>query len=124
MELIIVDDCSPDDVHSFLENMATTDDRIKVHRMKKNGGTYLAKNHGLGFAKGKYVAFHDSDDWLHPEKLEVSVGHLEGNDDCVVFSNYFRVDENGRIVFRALGLSDQRVSLTMRREAVMENWAF
>ena len=126
LELIIVDDCSPDDVHSFLENIARTDDRIRVHRMKKNGGTYLAKNHGLGFAKGKYVAFHDSDDWLHPEKLEVSVGHLEGNDDCVaVFSNYFRVDENGRIVFRGIGaVRPACISLTMRREAVMEKLGY
>ena len=126
LELIIVDDCSPDDVHSFLENTARTDDRIRVHRMKKNGGTYLAKNHGLAFAKGKYVAFHDSDDWLHPEKLEVSVGHLEGNDDCVaVFSNYFRVDENGRIVFRGIGaLSDQLVFHSPCEEKQSwKNWA-
>ena len=126
LELIIVDDCSPDGVHSFLKTIATTDDRIKVHLMKKNGGTYVAKNHGLSFAKGKYVAFHDSDDWLHPEKLEVSVGHLEENDDCVaVFSNYFRVDENGRIVFRGIGaVRPACISLIMRREEVMEKLGY
>ena len=47
---------APDDVHSFLENIARTDDHVRVHRMKKNGGT-SCKKMGLGFAKGKYVAF-------------------------------------------------------------------
>lgn len=121
LELIIVDDCSPDDVYSFLSTMAEKDGRIQIHRMDKNGGTYVAKNHGLNLAKGKYVAFHDSDDWLHPEKLEVSVGHLEENVNLVaVFSNYFRVDEHGIIVFRGIGaVRPACISLTMRRDVVV-----
>lgn len=126
LELIIVDDCSPDDVFSFLSEIAGKDERIQIHRMEKNGGTYVAKNQGLSIAKGKYVAFHDSDDWLHPEKLEVSVNHLEENHDLVaVFSNYFRVDERGKIVFRGIGaVRPACISLTMRRETVMNELGY
>ena len=57
----------------------------------------------MSMATGKYVSFHDSDDWLHPSKIEISVNKLEENQDIVaVFSNYFRVDENGNFIFRGL----------------------
>ena len=67
------------------------------------------------------MAFHDSDDWLHPEKLNMSVHHLEENADLVaVFSNYFRVDEHGTIVFRGIGaVRPACISLTMRRDVVV-----
>ena len=57
LELIIVDDCSPDDVHSFLENMATTDDRIKVHRMKKTEEPISQKITDSALRKGNMSHF-------------------------------------------------------------------
>ena len=126
LELIIIDDNSPDDVFEFLLNLAKKDTRISVHKMETNGGTYIAKNKGLEMAQGKYVAFHDSDDWLHPRKLENSIFELEKNPNLVaVFSNYFRVDETGRIIFRGIGaVRPACISLTMRREEVLESIGF
>ena len=126
LELIIIDDDSPDDVFELLLKIAEEDPRIVVHKMETNGGTYIAKNKGLEMAVGKYVAFHDSDDWVHPCKLEVSVVELEKNPNLVaVFSNYFRVDETGRIVFRGIGaVRPACISLTMRREEVLAGIGF
>ena len=94
--------------------------------MEKNGGTYLAKNKGMSLAKGKYVSFHDSDDWLHPSKIDISVKILEQNHHTIaVFSNYFRVDENGNFIFRGIGaIRPACISLTMRREDVLSEIGF
>lgn len=126
LELIIVDDCSPDDVYEFLHTITREDKRVKLQRMERNGGTYLAKNKGMSIATGKYVSFHDSDDWLHPSKIEISVNELEENQDIVaVFSNYFRVDENGNFIFRGIGaVRPACISLTMRREEVLSTIGF
>jgi len=126
LELIIVDDCSPDNVFEYLQEITQGDKRVKLQRMEKNGGTYLAKNKGMSLAKGRYVSFHDSDDWLHPSKIEISVNKLEENQDVVaVFSNYFRVDESGNFIFRGIGaVRPACISLTMRREEVVNEIGF
>jgi glycosyltransferase involved in cell wall biosynthesis len=126
IELIIVDDCSPDNVMQYLREKESLDDRIRVVSMKKNGGTYLAKNRGMTLAKGEFVAFHDSDDWLHPCKLEDSINTLQNDEQIVaVFSSYFRVDENGNILFRGIGAVRQAcISLVMRREQVISTLGY
>jgi glycosyltransferase involved in cell wall biosynthesis len=126
LELIIVDDSSPDNVMSYLANKAKKDNRIKLVKMEKNGGTYLAKNQGMSISKGKYIAFHDSDDWLHPRKIEACISHLENDPNLVaVFSNYFRVDENGTIIFKGNGaIRPACISLTMRREEILNDLGY
>jgi glycosyltransferase involved in cell wall biosynthesis len=121
LELIVVDDCSPDNVFESLEALEQRDKRVKIFRMDENGGTYLAKNRGMAEAEGTYIAFHDSDDWMHPTKLQASIQLLNEQPELVaVFSNYFRVDENGTIVFRGTGaIRPACISLTMRREEVL-----
>lgn len=126
LELIIIDDCSPDTVYEYLENITRGEKRVKLLQMERNGGTYLAKNRGMSMATGKYVSFHDSDDWLHPSKIEISVSKLEENNDIVaVFSNYFRVDENGNFIFKGIGaVRPACISLTMRREEILTKIGF
>jgi len=126
IELIIVDDCSPDNVMHYLREKESLDGRIRVVSMEENGGTYLAKNRGMAIAKGEFVAFHDSDDWLHPCKIEESINTLQNDGEIVaVFSNYFRVDENGNILFRGIGAVRQAcISLVMRREQVISTLGY
>jgi glycosyltransferase involved in cell wall biosynthesis len=98
IELIIVDDCSSDDLYDHLTWRASSDDRIILYQMAQNGGTYVAKNQGLILANGELITFMDSDDWSHPQRLEYQFKTLQKNTDAVaVINNYFRVDENGKI---------------------------
>jgi glycosyltransferase involved in cell wall biosynthesis len=110
----------------YLREKQSFDNRIHVVSMEENGGTYLAKNRGMNLAKGEFVAFHDSDDWLHPCKLEDNINILQNEEQIVVvFSKYFRVDENGNILFRGKGAIRQAcISLVMRREQVLSTLGY
>ncbi len=69
-EIIIVDDGSSDNTEDVIEKFQEQDDRIKYIRHKTNRGGAVARNTGIQAAKGKYIAFQDSDDTWEPEKLE------------------------------------------------------
>lgn len=68
-EVILVDDGSPDNCGAICDKLAKTDCRIKVIH-KKNGGLSDARNVGIEAAKGEYIGFVDSDDWIAPEMYE------------------------------------------------------
>lgn len=70
LELIIVDDASEDGTWGVLQELAATDDRIRIMRNKVNVGPYVSKNIAMTWAKGDYVTGHDADDWAHPQRLE------------------------------------------------------
>ena len=68
-ELILVDDGSPDRCGVICDEYAAADPRISVIH-KQNGGLSDARNAGLAIARGEYIAFVDSDDWVAPDYLE------------------------------------------------------
>ena len=82
LELILVDDGSPDGCPEMCDRYAQADSRVKVIH-KKNGGVSTARNAGLDAATGDYIAFVDSDDWIEPEMyqkmMEAAMAH-----DCDV----------------------------------------
>lgn len=79
-ELIIVDDCSPDlETVEVLKSVKAMDERIRVLRAKVNGGAGAARNIAIEEAKGRYLAFCDSDDWWYPTKLEEQLRFMEEN---------------------------------------------
>ncbi|WP_288529205.1 glycosyltransferase [uncultured Eubacterium sp.] len=83
-ELILVDDGSTDDSGVLSDKLATKDKRIKVFH-KENGGVSSARNIGLDNALGKYVAFCDPDDFIHPQMYEILYKFAKDNDaECVV----------------------------------------
>lgn len=69
-ELILVDDGSPDKCGEICDKYEYEDNRIKVIH-KENGGVSSARNAGIDIARGKYINFVDSDDWIERESLEV-----------------------------------------------------
>ena len=98
IELIIVDDCSPiEDVERY--DAEFTDSRIKRIRMKENVGTYACRNTGLENARGAFVTFSDSDDWMHPQKIEYSLDILETQEIDLVMNRFIRVSEEGKLWF-------------------------
>ena len=79
-ELIIVDDCSPAlETEKVLKGVKVMDERIRVLRAKVNGGAGAARNIAIKEAKGRYLAFCDSDDWWYPTKLEEQIKFMVDN---------------------------------------------
>lgn len=120
LELIIVDDCSPDDNFSNLEQLAREDQRIRVFQMEENGGTYVAKNFGMTKAKGDFIGFMDSDDYCHAQRIEFQMSSMEEHPSVMgITHDYFRIDESSDIEFRGIGaLRMACISLLIRREVM------
>lgn len=70
LEIILVDDGSPDNCPQICDEYAARDERIKVIH-KANGGLSSARNAGLDIASGDWVSFIDSDDWIEPDMYEI-----------------------------------------------------
>ncbi len=94
-ELLIVDDCSSDESVSILKQEAVNDPRVHYITLDTNIGPAGARNEALRRAKGKYIAFLDSDDLWVSEKLSKQVAFMEEYDLPFSFTNYRIVKENG-----------------------------
>ena len=118
IELIIVDDRSPDDAFEYLQEWEQREPRLKIIQVEENGGTYLAKNTALLEVSGEYVAFMDSDDWTHPQRLERQVEKFQDDNDIkAVWHANLRIDENGNIMYKGKGVIRRAcISLMCRRE--------
>ena len=92
-ELIIVDDCSTDDTDAVIRPYLA-DDRIRYIKNEKNSGAAVSRNRALREAKGKWIAFLDSDDLWLPEKLEKQIAFMEKNNCRFSYTNYIEIDEN------------------------------
>ena len=103
IELITVDDCSVDDAYEYLQQKAISEPRLKVMQVEKNGGTYCAKNSAISVAQGEYIAFMDSDDWTHPQRIEKQLEAIRGTNLRAVCNSYFRVNEHGNIFYKGVG---------------------
>lgn len=96
LEIILVDDGSPDNCGALCDKFAESDNRIKVIH-KENGGLSSARNAGIDIATGEYIAFVDSDDWLEFDFFEVLEKLLmENNADfsvCGLIDDYTEISK-------------------------------
>ena len=99
-ELIIVDDCSNDDTNEIINSFE--DSRIKYLKNDTNMGAAICRNRALKEAKGKWIAFLDSDDLWKKYKLEKQISFMEKGGYDFSYTNYIEMDEkstpNGIIV--------------------------
>ena len=98
-EMVVIDDCSTDNTAQVVGSHQVTDNRITYYGFSKNSGSpVVPRNKGVALAKGKYVAFLDSDDLWHPEKLATQVGYLETIGECFSYHDILvkYVDREGR----------------------------
>ena len=93
-ELIIVDDCSTDDTDEVVRPFLS-DRRIRYLKNEQNSGAAISRNRALREAKGKWIAFLDSDDLWLPEKLEKQVTFMEQNGYHFSYTNYEEIDMAG-----------------------------
>lgn len=93
MEVILVDDGSPDNCPQICDDYAIKDNRVIVIH-QENGGLSDARNAGLNIARGEYISFVDSDDWLMPKMYETLVGLIEESSADIAVCNYYSFDGN------------------------------
>src|SRR5690606_36732677 len=92
-ELIVVDDASDDNTVEILKKYQLKDNRVAVIFLKKNVGTYKAKNIALKYANGEYIAFQDADDYSHTSRISSSISLLESKPGLsAVSSRYVRIN--------------------------------
>ena len=89
IEIICVDDGSKDNSLEVLYEFARKDDRIKVIH-QENGGVAKARNTGMQYATGKYIMFLDSDDFIHPQTMEIAYDVIEKNKSDIASFSYDR----------------------------------
>ena len=86
LEIILVDDGSPDNCPRMCDKWAEKDSRIKVVH-KENGGLSDARNAGIPLTKGEIISFIDSDDWIEPAAYESLYNQAYRETvECVMFS--------------------------------------
>ncbi len=93
-EMIVVDDGSTDGSHEIVEEYAKRDNRIRL-LSQEHSGSAIARNSGIRSARGRYLAFLDSDDIWEPEFLECQLRLLEQTGGQLVCSAHRRIDEDG-----------------------------
>lgn len=114
LEIILVDDGSPDSCGTLCDSFAKEDERIVVIH-KENGGLSDARNAGLDIAKGEFVAFVDSDDYIAPFFVETLYHALRETQSDTALCSYAVVDEERYDVFKEVD-SDTPVNTYERRE--------
>lgn len=100
LEIILVDDGSPDKCGEICDKYALADNRIKVIH-KKNAGVARARNDGIEIATGDYISFVDSDDWLAENAYEILYQGLKRQDaDCSVGGCVTVIDNEGEFEYK------------------------
>ena len=113
IEIILVDDGSPDNCPAMCDEYAKNDKRIKVIH-KENGGLSDARNAGLSAATGEYIAFIDSDDWVDEDYVEKLINGAISTGADIVVCNYRMIYEDRQEELPARHKSGSRV-LTSER---------
>lgn len=94
-ELLIVDDASTDGTAEIVKSHQNQDDRIRFVVKEQHSGIADSRNQAIRMAQGRYLAFLDSDDLWHPDKLEVQLRFMTEKNIGFCYSSYDCVDETG-----------------------------
>ena len=83
IEIICINDCSPDNCLEILKEYQSNDNRVKIIDFKENKGVAIARNEGIKIAKGEYIGFVDPDDWINLDFYEKLYDKaIENNSEC------------------------------------------
>ncbi len=99
LEIIVVDDASPDNCAEIAEGYARQDSRVRVIRRDQNGGVSRAFNTGFNAARGNYMVRLAQDDFFREDAVEAMVNHLESTPEAgLTYTNLQGITESGAIV--------------------------
>lgn len=99
IELILIDDNSPDNSPRIADELSGIDARVQVVHKERNEGPGFARNAGISCANGEYICFVDSDDWIEADMLHALYEKAREEDSDVVVCGYFQemTDANGQV---------------------------
>lgn len=95
-ELLIQNDCSTDDTERIVRSFAEKDTRIRYESNSRNLGAAVTRNNALRRAKGRWIAFLDSDDLWLPDKLEKQLRFMTENNYAFSYHEYTEINEDGK----------------------------
>ena len=108
-EMILVDDCSSDGSLELINKIAKTEKRLKIIQNGENQGSGISRNKAIKLAKGKYIAFLDSDDLWHKDKLKIQIDLMEKNNWSFSHTSYGYISEEGKKIKSTFHVSDYPV---------------
>lgn len=97
-EMIITDDCSTDSSVEIIEKFAAEDPRIRLIRLNRNSGPGVCRNTSIRNAKGRFIAFCDSDDRWLPDKLRAQLDFMVEKGAPLSYTSYYNCDTKGNII--------------------------
>jgi teichuronic acid biosynthesis glycosyltransferase TuaG len=92
-EWILIDDCSIDNSWNIISNYSFTDSRIKVLKNEYNRGSGYTRNKAISHAQGTFIAFLDSDDIWHKDKLTLQIEFMKQNSYSFTHTSYGYINE-------------------------------
>ncbi len=94
-ELLLVDDKSLDGTYKKALAYANTDNRIQLIKLDRNSGAAIARNTGIAYAKGRFIAFIDADDQWHSDKLQIQINRMKKQNWPLSYTAFTRINDSG-----------------------------
>lgn len=98
LEIILVDDCSPDNSAVIISKLRKQYPQIKYYKLEKNCGAAVARNKGIYMSEGQYLAFLDGDDIWKPDKIDKEINLAREKNAEFIFTAVEMIDSDGNII--------------------------
>lgn len=98
IEIILVDDCSTDNSQEIINDYLVNHKNIIYHRFEKNSGAAVARNKAIQLARGRYIAFLDSDDIWYQNKVKKQLEFMKQKNAAICYTAIEMIDENGILI--------------------------
>jgi teichuronic acid biosynthesis glycosyltransferase TuaG len=106
-EMIVVDDCSSDETATTVEKCARFDSRVRLIVQEHNQGPAMARNAAIASARGRFIAFLDSDDWWLPGKLQQQLDFMNRTQAPISYTQFRRVSADGSRLGHCVNIPNQ-----------------
>lgn len=106
-EMLVADDCSPDDTRAIVQKWSARDPRVRLIAMPQNGGPAAARNGAIAAANGRWLAFLDADDLWLPDKLERQLSYHRSKEAKISFTGFRRISADGGNIGRLIQVPNE-----------------